>query len=367
MKKIINILAIAMIVGATITNNVDVVKAQISGMQNGDVDNSNTSNNTCYSFSYDMRKGSRDSNTNSEVTKLQEALIQLGYLSQDPSGYFGTATYNAVKSFQSAKGLLSSGFVGTYTRAVLQSATCNTPNPNPNPNPYPYPNPTPINNINLTPSTLPSTVYDKDSNGGTLSYIVLTDSNNYLYNLLSLNSSYNYVSVVNTNIPNVTVTLDKCNTNNPVNGLVYIKYYMGVCSSNTYTSVSVNMTNSVASMTDNTNYYFTLRINQNGTYIDKQYSFNYKKLNSNTCPYSIYGYQSPNCNTNSYNNNTCTSGYMNGIYGCYYNVTCNSSYDYSRGYYINTCTYINGYDNFIDKRNYNIPYDSYYNGTNILY
>ncbi len=409
MKKIINIVAIAMIVGVTFISDMNVGSLRggsLFGMsavsaqtymhgQTGDVDTDTTNNNTCYSFSYNMRKGSRDSTANNEVTKLQEALVQLGYLNADPTGYFGNVTYNAVRAFQSAKGLLSSGFVGTYTRTALYNATCNGNNPYPTPIPSPTPTPTPVPTpnpiyINLTPSTLPPTVYDKDSNGGTLSYIILTDSNNYLSNL---NSSY--VSIVNTNIPNITVALDKCNTNNAVNGLAYIKYYTGLCSNNNITSVSVNMRNSVASMVDNTYYYFTLRINQGGTYTDKQYSFTYKKLNSNTvCAYSykngVYGcYYYNDCNycnginctymmcvdnntNNGGNNNVCTSGYVNGTYGCYYNVTCNSSYDHSKGYYVNNCTYINGFDGFIDKRNYdvNTNYNNssgYYNGTNILY
>ena len=344
-----------MIVSSTFINNVN---AQSYG-QTGDVDTDTTNNNTCYSFSYNMRKGSRDSTANNEVTKLQEALIQLGYLSQDPSGYFGVATYNAVKSFQSAKGLLSSGFVGTYTRAALQTATCNTPNPNPTPHPI---------DINLTPSSLPSVLNDQDSNGQKLRGINLVDDIN---NLLGIPS--NGVSITNTNIPSVSVTLSACSGvyGTSISGPVYANYSRGLCNLSK-NFISVLLANST--LNDGQYYYFTIRVSQHGRYTDKQYNFTYKKVISNVCAYgynNTYGW----CDTNNnYNNNVnnCTTGYMNGTYGCYYNVTCSSTYDYNRGYYVNNCKYLNGFDGFIDKRNYdvNTNYNNssgYYNGTNILY
>jgi peptidoglycan hydrolase-like protein with peptidoglycan-binding domain len=97
---------------------------------NGDYDTNNTSN--CYNLSQNMRKGDKDNNTNGEVTKLQEALSQLGFLFSDPTGYYGNATVIAVKSYQSANSLSPTGYVGSYTRSSIQSKTCNSNNLNTN-------------------------------------------------------------------------------------------------------------------------------------------------------------------------------------------------------------------------------------------
>ena len=59
-----------------------------------------------------LQRGSRGS----LVTKLQQALIQLGYLPVgEDDGIFGLKTYNAVRSFQLATGLVVDGIAGTRT------------------------------------------------------------------------------------------------------------------------------------------------------------------------------------------------------------------------------------------------------------
>jgi peptidoglycan hydrolase-like protein with peptidoglycan-binding domain len=58
--------------------------------------------------------------SNDEVLLLQKFLIAKGYLSADlNTGYFGTATYNAVRSYQRAGGISSTGIVGPLTRAKI--------------------------------------------------------------------------------------------------------------------------------------------------------------------------------------------------------------------------------------------------------
>ncbi len=59
----------------------------------------------------------------SVVTQLQQFLIEEGLLTVNPSGYFGNATLNAVKTFQTQKGILSSGYVGPITRAAIKVAS----------------------------------------------------------------------------------------------------------------------------------------------------------------------------------------------------------------------------------------------------
>ena len=57
----------------------------------------------------------------SRVTALQEALIELGYLSGKADGNYGTATMNAVKAFQKANGLTVDGTAGKETQKILFS------------------------------------------------------------------------------------------------------------------------------------------------------------------------------------------------------------------------------------------------------
>src|SRR2546423_12323884 len=69
-----------------------------------------------------LRRGS----TGATVTDLQKKLVSLGYLSRDAfssgPGVFGPRTEHAVKLFQKANGLRTTGQVGDYTRAALASA-----------------------------------------------------------------------------------------------------------------------------------------------------------------------------------------------------------------------------------------------------
>ena len=67
-----------------------------------------------------MRLGSRGS----DVTALQEKLLQLGYLDYSGStGYFGTLTQTAVSRFQRVNGLTVDGIAGPQTLGRLYSNT----------------------------------------------------------------------------------------------------------------------------------------------------------------------------------------------------------------------------------------------------
>lgn len=65
-----------------------------------------------------LRKGQ----TSYYVKNVQLALKHLGYLNDSADGIFGTNTFNAVKSFQSAYNLTSDGIVGANTKTALWSA-----------------------------------------------------------------------------------------------------------------------------------------------------------------------------------------------------------------------------------------------------
>ena len=63
-------------------------------------------------------------NKGSEVKKLQENLMTMGYDcgSCGADGDFGTGTYNAVKKFQSDYGLTQDGIVGPQTNQAIANA-----------------------------------------------------------------------------------------------------------------------------------------------------------------------------------------------------------------------------------------------------
>ena len=62
-----------------------------------------------------LRKGDQSA----EVRVLQQYLKDLGYLSSEPDGQFGSGTERAVKLFQEANGLTADGIAGTGTLSIL--------------------------------------------------------------------------------------------------------------------------------------------------------------------------------------------------------------------------------------------------------
>ena len=66
-----------------------------------------------------LKKGS----TGEDVKKLQQALIDLGYLSDTADGTFGTKTQDAVTHFQAVNGLDADGLAGAKTQVLLFSGT----------------------------------------------------------------------------------------------------------------------------------------------------------------------------------------------------------------------------------------------------
>ena len=64
-----------------------------------------------------LRKGS----SGPSVKKLQQALIDLGYLTGNADGSFGSNTHNAVVQFQAVNGLAADGLAGNQTQTLLFS------------------------------------------------------------------------------------------------------------------------------------------------------------------------------------------------------------------------------------------------------
>lgn len=60
----------------------------------------------------------------SQVTTLQNMLVDLGYLEMQPTGYFGRATEAAVRRWQYNYKIEPVGWTGPATRASIAAATC---------------------------------------------------------------------------------------------------------------------------------------------------------------------------------------------------------------------------------------------------
>ncbi|MEI6553046.1 MAG: peptidoglycan-binding domain-containing protein, partial [bacterium] len=89
----------------------------------GDVDPS-PQQSSCVSLQNNLRYKTRDNLTNGEVSTLQDFLQSQGYLSSEPTGYFGLLTLRAIKDFQSASDIASTGYVGPITRETIRAKTC---------------------------------------------------------------------------------------------------------------------------------------------------------------------------------------------------------------------------------------------------
>jgi hypothetical protein len=91
-----------------------------------DIDPNAASNTTCVSLSDNLRYRSRDAGANGGVSAFQDFLQSQGYLSSEPTGYFGLLTLKAAKDFQKANGIEPTGYIGTITRGKISSLTCGT-------------------------------------------------------------------------------------------------------------------------------------------------------------------------------------------------------------------------------------------------
>lgn len=73
----------------------------------------------CVEIPITLRFGSRDASTN-HVANLQAFLVSKGYLSDTPTGFYGNKTVAAVKEFQKANKIESTGIAGPLTRAKIR-------------------------------------------------------------------------------------------------------------------------------------------------------------------------------------------------------------------------------------------------------
>lgn len=65
----------------------------------------------------------KDGSRGSDVADVQDMLIRAGYLSGNPDGIYGSATFEAVKRFQFDNGIFADGVLGMATFSKLQECT----------------------------------------------------------------------------------------------------------------------------------------------------------------------------------------------------------------------------------------------------
>ena len=92
------------------------------------------SNDVCINMQTQiLRFRANDSSTNGEVSLLQDFLIDKGYLTGSPTGFYGRLTVNAVKSYQREVGVSPTGNVGPLTKSFIIKETCDGYQPLPVP------------------------------------------------------------------------------------------------------------------------------------------------------------------------------------------------------------------------------------------
>ena len=95
-----------------------------------------------------LKQGSRGT----EVRKLQERLIELGYLKGSADGAYGGQTRRAVTQFQYYNGLQQDGIAGRATQTILFEDPDVIANPNTTPTPIPTASPIPTPEATAVPS-----------------------------------------------------------------------------------------------------------------------------------------------------------------------------------------------------------------------
>lgn len=305
---------------------------------NGDYDSNTSNGSTCIYLTYDLKYKSLDKYTNDEVSKVQSFLQERGYLNAEPSGYFGLMTQNAIKSYQTNKGLVSTGYVGTYTRQMIQTDSCYGYNNNSN------------NNYNISVSTLmldpinvSSTIYSYKNSSNVNSQSSYLSSLRFKTNF-EFNSLKRFnLSLVNTNLNTSAITFVNNSCIDYTQAACYNSYNSNVYGNAEYYGyIDIDLRNS--NLINGNNYYFTLRVTDptsNSNYKDFTYNFTYSTLGNTYYPYgqsntqtysqnltsTVYPYGYNNyANTNNYTNgNYSTQSYLNYIPNTYNTNTYNGS------------------------------------------
>jgi peptidoglycan hydrolase-like protein with peptidoglycan-binding domain len=124
MKNFLKFLLVSVFVLSFVTTNAQ------TPVQPGDVDPQG--DNSCLDLTISLRYKDTDAKTDGQVSQLQDFLVAQGYITGNPTGYFGLVTLGGVKKFQSKYGFSPTGFVGPLTKAKIKEISCNTATTYPN-------------------------------------------------------------------------------------------------------------------------------------------------------------------------------------------------------------------------------------------
>ncbi len=113
----------------SLLEQIQALQAQLNERNKQTTNATNQFNNTninasCLIINRDLAYREKDGWNTSNITGLQDFLQSSGYLNSEPTGYFGLMTLDAVKRFQSAHSINSTGLVGPMTRAKIQELSC---------------------------------------------------------------------------------------------------------------------------------------------------------------------------------------------------------------------------------------------------
>jgi peptidoglycan hydrolase-like protein with peptidoglycan-binding domain len=132
MKKIIILSVLSLLIlggGISLANTLNQnTKDKINNSALANSANSSASSSErvgCFKFISNIKyKDGLQNNKINEVKELQESLYNKGYLKVNPTGFFGTLTFEAVKKYQKDNNIPQTGFVGNMTRGILRSHFC---------------------------------------------------------------------------------------------------------------------------------------------------------------------------------------------------------------------------------------------------
>src|SRR3989338_3835622 len=79
---------------------------------------------SCVDLTVNMRYRSTDAQTGGQVSLLQDFLQGRDFLNNEPTGFLGLLTFQAVKNFQMSVSISPTGFVGPITREKIKELTC---------------------------------------------------------------------------------------------------------------------------------------------------------------------------------------------------------------------------------------------------
>lgn len=109
---------------ADLKNKIIAFKNMIVRLVSRDKKTPSTREGTCLTLLTTFKYLAEDTPESTDVAKLQTFLSAKGYLSESPTGYFGSATVDALMEYQKDNGIRQTGEAGPLTREKIQQESC---------------------------------------------------------------------------------------------------------------------------------------------------------------------------------------------------------------------------------------------------